>query len=498
MGTSKGLVAYTKHFKPYLNSNGEVASQIKPNTAQLEKYGDEVGVATLWQTDNPNQIVSGLTLPEYTCVTFIDEPNFDIKKVKIKLMHSHGSLKAGSEFRIDLDRLVKPGAGGGSFSGRLKPQKVGLDETHYTYQQATDTIVDTIIDKNTIPADVKSYLLALFWYTCGWRGHKTSQFPGGISTPELKKARAGIPDDVWKMWKSTIQNDFGEVLGPFALYSYTLMNTASYNKIDIPKTCRIWWPKRPNERLLDFGIFLTATDTTKEMMRFSSKAGDGATNTVKSEDVTGLLKEKRNKKWDSKPQYKIFQLLSDNSPTVGPVLAANFLMSTKTSLKNIYDWPGAKVANAFARDATAANSTNPYKNWRDWQRFAQNNAGGGAWGRDGNPLRNALSNKKIKSISSLTKENIRYACEVILRNQCVEGAAVSMNRIFADAIRGKVWYIKFKLGDNGIPTGMWQNTGWTVERDNDYAVSGDVCFRTQNQLGSQKGKIGIDPKVSTT
>ena len=63
MGTSKGMVAYTKHFKPYLNSNGEVASQIKPNTAQLEKYGDEVGVATLWQADNPNQIVSGLTLP---------------------------------------------------------------------------------------------------------------------------------------------------------------------------------------------------------------------------------------------------------------------------------------------------------------------------------------------------------------------------------------------------------------------------------------------------
>ena len=51
------------------------------------------------------------------------------------------------------------------------------------------------------------------------------------------------------------------------------------------------------------------TDTTKEMMRFSSKAGDGATNTVKSEDVTGLLKEKRNKKWDSKPQYKIFETL---------------------------------------------------------------------------------------------------------------------------------------------------------------------------------------------
>ena len=37
---------------------------------------------------------------------------------------------------------------------------------------------------------------------------------------------------------------------------------------------------------------------------------------------------------------------------------------------------------------------------------------------------------------------------------------------------------------------------YLLERDNDYRYSGDVCFRTQNQLNSQKGKIGIDPKVS--
>ena len=46
------------------------------------------------------------------------------------------------------------------------------------------------------------------------------------------------------------------------------------------------------------------------MMRFSSKAGTGATNTVKSEDITGLLKEKKNKKWNNKPQYKIFRNLN--------------------------------------------------------------------------------------------------------------------------------------------------------------------------------------------
>ena len=495
---SAGKSAYDKHFTDFLTTKGRdkvVETQIKPNTSLLAHYGIEVGVAAVFDVDSPDQQISGLRLPEYMCVLFIDEnPIIDFKKVKIRIMHTHGSLKAGTEYRVDIDRLIKPGAGAGAFSGRLKPQKVGLDESWYSYQAATDVIVDTIIEKGTIPATMKSYLLALFWYTCGFRGHKTSQFPGGVSTAELKKARAAIPDDVFTKWKSTIQNDFGEVLGPFALYSYTLMDTASYNTIVIPKSCRVWWPKRPNERLLDFGIFLHAGDSKEKMMRFSSKAGDGATNTVKSEDITGLLKEKRNKKWDNKPQYKIFEALSKNSPTNGPILAVQYLMSQNRGMAGKYNWPGHKAAQAFAANTAAANSSQAYDNWSDWQAFVYNTTG--KWGRDGNPLTNALKSKKIKSIDSLTKENIRYACETILRSQCIEGAAVSMNRIFADAIRGKVWYIKFKLGDDGIPTGLWENTGWKVERDNDYKTSGDVCFRTQNQLDSQKGKIGIDPKVS--
>ena len=335
----------------------------------------------------------------------------------------------------------------------------------------------------------------MFWFTCGWRGHKTTSFPGGIATPELKKARAAISDDIWKKWKSTIQNDFGEVLGPFALYSYSLMNTASYNTVDITKRCTMWWPKKPNERLLDFGIKLKANDDNRRMMRFSSKAGTGATNTVKSEDITGLLKEKKNKKWDNKPQYKIFDILTKNTPTDGPIKAVAYLMTTKTSLKRLYHWPSAAAVKRFLADSTAANSTQPYRHAQEWKEFALHNQGIGSYWKEGNPLAKAMGGK-IKGVSHLTKENIRYACEAILSNQCVEGAAVSMNRIFADAIRGKVWYIKFKLADNGIPTGLWEDTGWKVERDNDYRYSGDVCFRTQNQLHSQKGKIGIDPKVS--
>ena len=105
---------------------------------------------------------------------------------------------------------------------------------------------------------------------------------------------------------------------------------------------------------------------------------------------------------------------------------------------------------------------------------------------------------KKKSPKQITTENIRYASEVILRDECHgPRSPVNMNEIFADAIRSKVWYIKFNLGDDGVPSGLWQNTGWSIERDTDYRDSANVCFRTQNQLDRQKGRIGIQPAVKT-
>ena len=56
---------------------------------------------------------------------------------------------------------------------------------------------------------------------------------------------------------------------------------------------------------------------------------------------------------------------------------------------------------------------------------------------------------------------------------------------------------KNNLGDDGVPTGLWQGTGWAIERDTDYRDSANVCFRTQNQLDRQKGRIGIQPAVAS-
>jgi len=488
MSTRQGKSAIYNH---YFRNKGDVDTSIKKD-------------AIPYQVVNSKQRLQGRTNVEiYTCVVVIDEKTSTMPdKALIRIKETK------EELRVGWTDLTKPGTGGGSLSGRLKPQAVGLDERKYTFQAASDTIVDTIENEPHLTAEMKMYLITLFWYTAGFRGKQTARNPDTITTADLKKARHAIPNTEWTKWQKTIQNDFGEVLGPFALYSYSLLDSASYNKIEIPHGCRIWYPSKPNEKLLDFGVFLKPGDPKIKMMRFSSKAGEGSTNTVKPADIIELLNEPRvgtekaAKVWKSTPQYKIFEILTEYEPTPGPIMAVKELISSKPSLKRKYAWPGATAANTFSNNWRPANNQQPYKFRTHWYAFAEQQW---ATGINDNPIRKAIlrgqgvtglgAGKGIKR-KDLTAENIRYACEAILDKECHgPRSAVDMNEIFAASIRGKVWYIKFLLGDDGVPGGLWQGTGWAVERDVDYRDSGDVCFRSQNQLDRQKGKIGITPAL---
>ena len=80
---SSGFPAYRKHFKEHLYKHGDqmvADTQIMPNNAVLEKSfkSIHVGVGALFEVDNPDQQVRGLTLPEYSCVFFIGEPERDM------------------------------------------------------------------------------------------------------------------------------------------------------------------------------------------------------------------------------------------------------------------------------------------------------------------------------------------------------------------------------------------------------------------------------------
>ena len=154
-----------------------------------------------------------------------------------------------------------------------------------------------------------------------------------VTKEDLRRCKKAIKTTTWNNLYKSIQNDFGEVLGPFALYSYSLMDSASYNKIDITKSVRIWWPEADNEPLLDFGVFLKASDGLREILKFSSKAGKGSTNTVKPDDIIYLLNEPRVgrrkaiESWKNTPQLKVLEnLAAPNKPTTGPILAVNSIM----------------------------------------------------------------------------------------------------------------------------------------------------------------------------
>ena len=460
-----------------------------PAVAYDKYYKGKGDVATVMRHDSntydaESERTTG-TIKKGVPVTAIDEGKY-VSKMLVR-------LKNGDQIRVQSLKVQKPGeaAARTSTSGTFKPGRLGLEDKKYTYQQASDIIVETI-DESRWSGAIKCYLTQLFWYTAGYRGDKIDRHGELVTKEDLRRCKRAIKTTTWNNLYKSIQNDFGEVLGPFALYSYGLMDSATYNKIDIPKSCRIWWPEADNEPLLDFGVFLKASDGLREILKFSSKAGKGSTNTVKPDDIIYLLNEPRVgrrkaiEKWTNTPQLKVLEkLAAPNKPTTGPILAVNAIMVGNAALKRKYNWPGDAAAKRFAKTATS-NDQSPYVHAQEWAAFSETSK----------PLSKMMAIKR-KNARQITTENIRYASEVILRDECHgPRSPVNMNEIFPDAIRSKVWYIKFHLGDDGVPSGLWLNSGWAIERDEDYRHSANVCFRTQNQLDRQKGRIGIQPAIA--
>jgi hypothetical protein len=113
---------------------------------------------------------------------------------------------------------------------------------------------------------------------------------------------------------NTINNDFGEVLGPLGIVANSLL------PID-QKTAQVFIPGRSNEPLLDYKI----TDTRKEY-KISAKAGGGASNTLNPGSVVKLIEGDRDglylKKWKKTPQFNIIKLLSENTIKNGPIIVS--------------------------------------------------------------------------------------------------------------------------------------------------------------------------------
>ena len=124
---------------------------------------------------------------------------------------------------------------------------------------------------------------------------------------------------------NTINNDFGEVLGPIAVM------TKGFLPID-SKSAVVRIPARSNEPLLDYKI----TDKNREY-KISAKSGE-TTNTLKPGDVVALIKgsKKLYSKWKDTPQFKLIEILDTESTKQGPISAGMYLK--KNGFKSYFDW----------------------------------------------------------------------------------------------------------------------------------------------------------------
>jgi hypothetical protein len=210
-----------------------------------------------------------------------------------------------------------------------------------------------------------------------------------------------------------VNKDFGEVLGPLAVLKHNILAGTGHEK-DINATSGIFIPARPNEPLMDYKVGPVV---------ISAKSGT-TTNTVKPADIIDLLAKKPAllRKYKPTAEFQILTMLNENSILDGPIVAAKYLLGKK------------------------------YASWKS------NNA--------------YLKGKKGKE----TDNELMYECEKYLQNESKTGG-LNFTKLFADAIKGNVVYVKFEVDASGI--GKFQSI-----------VSKDLLSLAQGKRPYLRGKNG--------
>jgi hypothetical protein len=290
--------------------------------------------------------------------------------------------------------------------------------------------MESIESRKDLSAETRTYLLALFDYHSG----------GSINKQKLTKIFQGVKDSVPL---SDINKDFGEVLGPVAILDQELFRK---NKIILNKSgAKIYVPARPNEPLMDYAIY-----NGDKQYTISAKSGT-TTNVVKPPDILSLLSKdaKKLKKWSKTKEYRILQILAQESIILGPIKA----------ISEIYP-------NLILPAAAASVSGKSY----DKKGFA-----------------NFISkNEYLKSKKDPTVNEIMYECEKMLQKQ-TKDQTFDMTELFADAIENQVFYVKFGIDSSGV--GDWSVI---VSDDIRKSKSGSVVYlRSKNGYTRASDRMGI-------
>ena len=421
--------------------------------AKYFNFGKEI--ATTLKKDSPkydaNDSKTTGSVKKGTVVTYINEGEYQSKA----LVRDGKTL-----YRVKFDSLAKPGSKASSRVD-LKPQSFGIKEIEYDFDQLYQTALNTLEERTDLRGPVKGYLELLLAY------HAEGE---QVTIQQLTEAYQGAGID--GQTQKGIINDFGELLGPFAVYRDSLIDKATNGKVKVPQNAKSYFPSRPNEPLMDYGIYI-GTGTNKKLLTVSAKALSKSTNVVKPPDIIMLLSRKENgsdgqmlKKHKGTIQFKVLEILSENSIKNGPILAAAHFVNSKPSYQKKY--PGLSIA-AAENIVKKGDSYDPtlFATFFDTNEAIKKRP-------------TANSGKKPTHIE------VMYACEKILAAESKNRGPLTMHEIFADAIAQSVYYVKFTINSSGVPQ-------WAIQVDDDFRQSSNVFLRSKNGYTRASDRVGVQP-----
>jgi len=402
MATS-GAAAWQKYFR----GKGDIETRLKKES---EVFDAKTKAKLNYKLQNGAEVV------------YIKAPSYDSKPVI--------RTKKGSNYvlvRVPFDNIAKPGVKS-SGAASLKPQAFGVsDNVKYSIPKYMKLIKDNIGERKDLPPSLKVYLNAL-----------TDHAAGKIKDQQLITIYSKVESD---LPLNDIKKDFGEVIGPIAIYNKKLLQTKG---IRLSPQVTVAVPLRPNEPLMDYALHDGRTSYT-----ISAKSGE-TTNVVKPKDILDLLSKSpaRLKKWVNTKEYHILKVLSENSTLIGPIKAVGFIS------------PSLIKESSVGKDEASFNiaSVSGFIN----------------------------KNEYLKGKKKPTLNEIMYECEKYIRDQSVSGN-LDINGIFADAIEGSVIYVKFDISSVGV--GEWDVV---VASDIKKIKSGKKAFlRTKNGYTRAADKMGV-------
>lgn len=345
------------------------------------------------------------------------------KQYESKASISYGKNKFG---KVTFNNITKPGVkASGAIS--LKPQSFGVasETKKWSYNDYVKIILENIEERKDLTPEIKSYLSALVNY-----------YLSKTSINEVKNIYNKVKNDIPI---NDINKDFGEVLGPIGVIENGLLSKKGF-KVD--KLAKIYVPIRPNEPLMDYGLIQNKTTYT-----ISAKSGK-TTNTVKPKDIIDLLQSGANKsKWINTKEYALLKKIADNDILTGSIKAVSTIYP---------DLINPKIADNLTKDNFNQNAFTYFISQNDY----------------------------LKNQSNPTLNQIMYECEKMIQSETKNGK-INLSDIFIDAIKNKVIYIKFEVGNNGV--GNWE----VIISDDIKAQNKRPFLRTKNGYKRAADRMGI-------